>query len=147
MPRWRQNERTGELLIGCRRRWWVAEPKKIPRRYHTYRATVHIHQKSRGVRKMWKAQKWCASKTKTKNEAKNKATLMFKKQPWCEKLADCCVWKASESCQSWKNLKFVLTVGNKKLPQLPLVRGGKSGSEQQERMHVTERQWEWWRLE
>ena len=32
------------------------------------------------------------------------------------------------------------TVGNKKLPQLPRARGGMSGQEQQERMHVTERQ-------
>ena len=32
------------------------------------------------------------------------------------------------------------TVGNKKLPQLPRVRGGMSGQEQQERMHATDRQ-------
>ena len=40
-----------------------------------------------------------------------------------------------------------LPVGNKKLPQLPWVCGGMSGQEQQQGMHATKRQWEWWRLE
>ena len=33
-----------------------------------------------------------------------------------------------------------VNVGNKTLPHLPRARGGMSGQEQQERMHVTERQ-------